>query len=386
MPKHLSPRKLAALAAAALLLLVYACSGGGSSPPGSQPTTEIPVPSPFPGITSEVVVPNADHPAALAFAPDGRLFYAEQNTGAVRIVAPDGQLNAKPFAQLEVAAGSGWGLLGLALDPDFETNHYVYLYFTQPVEERTARPVVVRFTEENNRGVGETRIIDDLPEATLFGEYAVGGQMRFGPDGYLYVTIGDHISTDFAQDLDSVRGKILRVNKADGSAAPDNPFVNSSTADPRVFAYGLLDAHDLAFHPTTGEMYVTENGTYFCCDEVNRVLAGQNFGWPQVGPEQGSVPPIHLFKLTENVTKVQPTGIEFVSGDTYPSLGDSLLTCEEVSKFMRRLVLAPARTSVQSEVVVVADCSLDIATSPDGIIYYSNGSEIRRLVEAGASP
>ena len=210
--------------------------------------------------------------------------------------------------------------------------------------------------------------------------------MRFGLDGYLYVTIGDHISTDFAQDLGSVRGKILRVNKADGSAAPDNQFVNSSTADPRVFAYGLLDAHDLAFHPTTGEMYVTENGIYFCCDEVNRVLAGQNFGWPQVGPEQGSIPPIHLYKLTEDVTKVQPTGIEFVSGDTYPSLGDSLLTCEEVSKFMRRLVLAPNRARVQSDDVVVADCSLDIATSPDGIIYYSNGSEIRRLVEAGASP
>ena len=383
MPKHLSPRKLATPAAAALLLLVYACGGGGSSTPASQATTVIPVPSPFPGITSEVVVPNADHPDALAFAPDGRLFYAEQNTGAVRIVSAQGQLLPAAFVQAQVAQGPGWGLLGLALDPAFASNHYVYLYFTKPTSANKAQPVVVRYTEANNKGTSPTTIINNFPEATLYGEYAVGGDLRFGPDGYLYITVGDHISTDLAQDLGSVRGKILRVDKADGSAPSDNPFVGLADADPRVFAYGFLDPHDMTFQPTSGALYADENGTYFCCDELNVVRKGGNYGWPLIGQQQKGIFPIHFFELpgTDPVgTKVRPEGLEFVSASAYPALGDSLLVCEDATSYMRRLALSTNQTKVVSDDVVVGDCNLDIAAAPDGTIYYSNTEEIRRLV------
>ena len=375
------------LAALPLLAIALACGGGNgsSSPPEPQATTELPVPTPFPGITSEVVVPNADFPVALAFAPDGRLFYAEQNTGAVRVVSAQGELLATPFVQTQVAVAPGWGLLGLALDPDFASNQYVYLYLTKPLGTNTAQPVVVRYTDADNKGTDPTTIIDDFPEATLYGEYAVGGDLRFGPDGYLYITVGDHISTDLAQDLDSVRGKILRVDKADGSAAPDNPFVGRADADDRVFAYGFLDPHDITFHPATGELYANENGTYFCCDEVNIVREGEDHGWPKVGQDQDGVLPIYYFAFPGSEpgsTKVRPEGIEFVSADAYPPLGDSLLVCEEATSYMRRLVIG-ANRKVQSDDIVVADCTYDIAVSPDGAIYYSNDAEIRRLVESG---
>ena len=369
----------------ALLAIALACGGGdgGSSTGGPNgQTTAVPIPSPFPDIASEVVVPNADFPVALAFAPDGRLFYNERDTGSVRIVSAQGELLASPFVQTQVAVAPGWGLLGLAMDPDFASNHYVYLYLTRPVDTDTAQPVVVRYTDVNNKGTEPTTIIDDFPEAALYGEYAIGGGIRFGPDGYLYITVGDHISTDLAQDLSSVRGKVLRVDKADGSAASDNPFVDRAGADPRVFAYGFLDPHDMTFDTQNGELYADENGTYFCCDEVNIVREGEDHGWPRIGQEQEGVQPIYYFAFpgTEpGSTKVRPEGIEFVSADAYPPLGDSLLVCEDATSYMRRLVIG-ANRKVQSDDIVVADCTYDIAVSPDGAIYYSNASEIRKLV------
>lgn len=371
--------------APAVVVLTFACGEGAPEATDGVTETEtpLPVPSPFPGISSEVVVPKAEFPVVLAFAPDGRLFYNERNTGNVRVVTPDGQLLEEPFLHVDVAFNEAmpWGLVGLALDPDFETNHYVYIYFTEPVGEDRAKPVIMRFTDVNNRGSSGEVVVDDLPQARLFGEYYVGGNIHFGPQGYLYVPIGDFDSSDLAQDLNSVRGKILRINKEHGSAAPDNPFVNQPGADPRVFAYGLLWPYDFAFDPRSGEMFVTERGFYFCCDELNVIRGGQDYGW--AGTPEEAVPPIYGFALPDQTTeasKVYPAGIEFVSSDDYPALGDSLLVCEEGTKYMRRLSLTPSRNHVESDDIVVADCQLDIAVSPDGVVYYSNATEIRRLV------
>ncbi|TET18124.1 MAG: hypothetical protein E3J81_00775, partial [Dehalococcoidia bacterium] len=120
--------------------------------------------TPF-GVRSELVTA-ADQPAAMAFAPDGRLLYAEQLTGNIRVVTAEGELLEEPFAQVEVALYIEWGLTGLALDPDFETNHYVYAFLTEPIDPDTpvGRPAVVRFTDSNNKGVGPKIIVDDLPE------------------------------------------------------------------------------------------------------------------------------------------------------------------------------------------------------------------------------
>ena len=393
-----------------VLLLAAAC-GGEEGPAVEQPSltppataSSQPTSTSFPGIRSEVVVPDAQFPVKLAFAPDGRLFYSELGTGNIRVISADGQLLPEPFAHVNVAEFQLWGLFGLAFDPEFDTNHYVYAYFIEPTLEGGGRAVVMRFTDSDNTGTDATVIGGDLAESGPMDETPhVGGNIMFGPDGYLYVSLGDfapfaetigaRIETAFnAQNLGILPGKILRVDKKDGSPPPDNPFVNLPDADPRIFTYGLRNVFDFTFHPQTGQLYANDNGPENC-DELNLVTKGENYGWPlsfEFGVEDCSkgqpVPPIHVYarpgmKGEELGSSVAPTAIQFVTGDLYPSLAGSLLICEWNTGFMRALVLGGEnQDEVLSDDVVAEDCQLDIAVSPDGIIYYSNSSEIRRLL------
>jgi len=348
--------------------------------------------TPF-GVRSELVTA-ADQPAAMAFAPDGRLLYAEQLTGNIRVVTAEGELLEEPFAQVEVALYIEWGLTGLALDPDFETNHYVYAFLTEPIDPDTpvGRPAVVRFTDSNNKGVDSKIIIDDLPETLPAAPgFNANGSIDFGPDGFLYLSLGDYDTPELVQDLSNPAGKMLRVSKQDGSAVEDNPFVDDPEADPRIFAYGFREPFAFAFHPGTGQVYGSDN-TPVSCEELNLIQPGANYGWPEVGEfpyadceASKGTKAIHFFTQEEMqpgdfLSLVVVSGLEFVSGDTYPLLSDSLLVCESETKLMRRLVLSGANfNQVTEDAVGLKDCDMDIAVSPDGIIYYSNEEEIRRL-------
>ena len=369
-----------------LLSLAVACGGGEENPFEVQ---------------SELVT-SAANPIAMAFAPDERLFYTEHSTGNVRIVTPDGSLQEEPFAQVDVSAKFDWGLNGIALDPEFETNHYVYVSFTEPATTeaerlagvRIARPVVTRFTDVDGRGVDPEVIVGDLPETDPErGAFSAIGNIGFGPDGFLYIGMGDYDLFDPAQDLSVAQGKILRVDKEDGSAAPDNPFVDEAGADPRIFAYGFRKAFNFDFHPETGQMYATDHSGV-TCDELNLIQAGANYGWPLAQEfrfgdclEGQVTPPIYSFAPEGSMPMepeaiVDPRGMRFLSGSAYPLLsGDSLLVCELRTQLLRRLVLGGANLDqVVEDDIVVDDCGLDIAISPDGIIYYSTEKEIRRLV------
>lgn len=345
------------------------------------------------GYQAEVVVADANLPVALAAAPDGRLFYAEQTSGLIRVITADGTLVEQPFAQVESNfAPIDLGLLGLALDPDFESNGYVYAFYTQQTGDETSQPTIVRFTDQENRGVEPTVLMDDLPETVPKAYFNTVAAIHFGPDGYLYVSLGDYDQREFAQDLKVVQGKILRVSKEDGSAPPDNPLVDDAEADHRIFAYGLRKVFDFAFHPDTGEIYAPD-GNSTTCDELNIIRAGQNYGWPMSYDfrfdsctEGQPTPGIHLFaqegmEPLDNLSVVSPAGVAFVSGEVYPGIGDGLLVCERATGLMRRLVLeGPDQDEVVSDDVVVEDCSLDVTAGPDGTIFYTNLTEVRRLV------
>lgn len=377
--KKTTPLLATAAALLSLLLLASACGNGES---------------PF-GVKSELVTA-ADHPVAIAFAPDGRLFYAEQFSGNIRVVTAEGELLEAPFAHLDVALYIEWGLTGLALDPDFESNHYLYALFTEPVDPDTpvGRPVVVRFTERDNQGIDPKVIVGDL--ATTVPEHPglnANGRIHFGPDGYLYISLGDYDTPELVQDLSTPVGKILRVNKEDGTAARNPLFINNPDADRRIFAYGFREPFDFAFQGQTGQIYGSDNTSAGTCEELNLIQAGANYGWPQVGEfpyadclagEQTKA--IHFFAADDRqpgdfLSFVNVSSLEFVSGDVYPLLGDSLLVCESETRLMRRLILSGAALDqVTDDAVVVQDCQLAIATSPDGTVYYSNENEIRRLV------
>ncbi len=366
-----------------LLVLISGCGGGGN---------------PF-GVTSEFVV-EADNPAAMAFTPDGRLFYVEQFTGNIRVVSEEGDLLEQPFAQVEVVLYLEWGLTGLAVDPDFEENDYVYAFLTEPVDPDTpiGRPVVVRFTDRNNQGVDPEVIVDDLPESLPAAPgFNANGNIHFGPDGFLYVSLGDYDTPALVQDLSAPEGALLRVSKDDGSAPDDNPFADDLDDDPRIFAFGFREPFDFAFHPETGQVYGSDN-TPVSCEELNLIEAGSNYGWPDVGEfpfadclAGDQVTAIHFFALEEMepgefLAFVEVSGLEFVSADVYPLLSDALLVCESLTSLMRRLILTGSEFDEVAadeegvDNIVVEDCDRDIATSPDGIIYYSNETEIRRLV------
>lgn len=376
-----------------------ACDGGGS---GGDDVED----NPF-GLTSEVVAPAANSDA-MQFAPDGRLFFVEHWTGDVRIVE-NGQLLADPFVHIDdVWAGIQVGLTGLALDPDFATNHFVYLMYTKkmsdgpPVE---GRPLVVRFTDSNNKGIDETTIIDDLPSANDQKPFNANGSLHFGPDGYLYLTLGDYdepaklgpSGKPQAQDLSTPIGKMLRVNKEDGTAPASNPFVNDPNADPRIYAYGFRAAFNFTWNPTTNKLYGTDS-TGNTCEGVNIIVSGGNYGWPNVGDFPYSDcalgrPNAPFGYLTRENLKPQDfdstvgaMGMEFISGAKYPMLGDSLVVCEARTQLLRRLVLTPPNLdAITANDVIARNCWLDVTVGPDGLIYYSNLTEIRKLVPPAAS-
>ena len=243
-------------------------------------------------------------------------------------------------------------------------------------------------------------ISEDFPD-TLLGHqgFKANGSIHFGPDGFLYATIGNYDSITplqtggkpFTQDLSSPIGKVLRINKNDGSGPPDNPFSGQPGTDARIFAYGFARASDFAFHPQTGRIYATDSTD--SCEELNVISAGGNYGGLPVGqfpyPDcSGGQQVAAIYFLASDGKKpgdfesyVDVSGLAFTSAQANPRLGDSLLVCEADTGQMRRLVLAsPDYTQVTSDDALTNDCNRSVVTGHGGAVYYSNDQEIDKIV------
>lgn len=233
------------------------------------------------GYSVETVAENLEVPWSLDFAPDGRIFLTERG-GQVRVIQ-DGRLLPDPVLSLGVGSGEG-GLLGIALDPDFEQTRKVYLYYTYGLFAQNR----VSYFVETDRGLsGEQVLLDGIPGHWVHD----GGRIAFGPDGMLYVTTGDAGDPGLSQDVSSLAGKILRI-APDGSVPPDNPFAGSP-----VYSYGHRNPQGLDWDGG-GNLVATEHGPSgergFAHDEINAIEAGANYGWPlAVGGEslEGAVDP-----------------------------------------------------------------------------------------------
>jgi len=233
----------------------------------------------FPASFTQIAVATGiSNPTVLAFAPDGRIFIAQQN-GVLRVVK-SGTLLTAPFLQLAVDANGERGLLGIAFDPDFTTNQYLYVYYTVPSSGTvTVHNRVSRFTA--NGDIAQTdseQVILDLDP--LGATNHNGGSIVFGPDRKLYVTTGENANPANSQNLDNYLGKVLRVN-TDGSVPIGNPFSTGSEARKRIWAYGLRNPYTLAFQSGTGRLFVNDVGQE-TWEEINdATTGGLNFGWPQ---------------------------------------------------------------------------------------------------------
>ncbi|MEY3050484.1 MAG: hypothetical protein RLY31_269 [Bacteroidota bacterium] len=224
-------------------------------------------------------------PVGMALLPDGRLLLVEKY-GRVLLVK-DGVLQPQPFFELEVDNFSERGLLGIAVDPQFDSQPYVYLYYTVPEEKHNR---VVRITVAGDFGIpGSMVTLLDLDE--LSGPYHNAGAMSFGADGLLYIAAGDGTNASNAQSLSSLLGKILRI-QPDGGIPTDNPFYDIAEGKYRaIWSMGHRNPFAMTVQPGTGRIYTTDVGSDKF-EEVNEITKGANFGWPSVeGFLDGATPP-----------------------------------------------------------------------------------------------
>lgn len=315
---------------------------------------------------------NVKIPMSLAFSPDGRLFFNEVSEGRVRVIE-NGQLLPQPWFSTQVAQGPELGLLGLALDPDFAQNRYVYLYYSEPDPDRRnnvpRRNRVVRLTDHDGTGADMHVVLDGLPVSRT-GRHA-GGRIAFGPDRMLYVTVGNAESSRLGQELGSLGGKVLRM-RPDGTAPGDNPFPDSL-----VFALGFRNPFGLAFHPLTGGVYGNDNGGKGH-DELNMLQPGGNYGNPVV-EGRGNDPRFIDPMWESGEPSIGPTGMVFYSGGMFPELQNDLLFCGVHLGALRRARLGgPNLDEVQHIDDLAEECRLDVAVGPDGAIYFASINRIYR--------
>jgi len=328
-------------------------------------------------LTFQSVLPGLNFPVGLSLAPAGRVFFNERLTGKIRIINQQWQLVSTEFCQIAIATSGEQGLLGLTLDPDFATNHFVYVYHSAsgPLRNR-----VVRYTESGGSCTNPQIILDNLPASTNHN----GGIIQFGPDGKLYVVIGDAENTANAQSLTSLAGKILRVN-SDGSAPSDNPFFSNANANAqKVFSFGHRNSYGFTFHPHTGHLWETENGPGDN-DEINRVVAGGNFGWPTVGGIANN--PSFLNPILAYTPTIAPTGIIAIPEDStvYPvSYKNNLLFAAWNDGLIRRVVLSGADLTQLGSTSTAYNGGqgglLSMMLGADGYVYVSNDGGIFKVV------
>jgi glucose/arabinose dehydrogenase len=238
----------------------------------------------------------------LAFTQDGTMFVADKDVGEIRIVR-DGEILDEPFVTLPVQVTvNETGLLGVAVDPAFPDEPWVYAYYTGT----DVMNHLVRIRADGHRGTEIQPLLDLLPATAGWHN---GGDLAFGPDGKLYVSVGDGHDGSRSQDPNGIGGRILRLNP-DGSIPDDNPL---GPGNP-TFALGIRNSFGLCFDPETGELWETENGPSGE-DEINLIEPGANYGWPeQLGPggEPDFVDPVLDFPDT-----IVPTGCAVSDGSLF---------------------------------------------------------------------
>ncbi|MFE6305811.1 PQQ-dependent sugar dehydrogenase [Nocardiopsis sp. NPDC057823] len=291
-----------AAAAAAAAALTAACGAGGTS--GDTAGGAGPGTGGAPGTAGAAVGEPRVHATGLevpwgaAVLPDGSVLVAERDSGEVVRVAEDG--TAATVGSVEgVSPGGEGGLLGLAVDPAFPNEPYVYVYFTSSSDNRIAR-----LEYDPQEGLtGQETLLDGIPAA---GNHN-GGRIAFGPDGFLYAGTGDAGDPSLSQDRDSLGGKILRIT-TEGEPAGDNPFGNAA------YSYGHRNVQGLAWDEE-GRLYATEFGQNEW-DEVNLIEPGGNYGWPEVegeGGGDGFVDPL----VTWTTDEASPSGAAVAGGSLW---------------------------------------------------------------------
>jgi glucose/arabinose dehydrogenase len=348
-----------------LVLLCAACgqtgqgSGNGDEPEpidaggGKTEDTAGSEGAPAKRVEVSTLATNLEVPWSFAFLPDGDALVTERDSGKLLRASPSGDVRE---VQTLPEGGSGeGGLLGVAVSPDFEEDRYVYAYYTTESDNR-----VVRF----RLGEAPEPILTGIPVNTFHD----GGRIRFGPDGMLYVSTGDAGDSGNSQDRGSLGGKILRI-EPNGSVPADNPFPGSP-----VYSYGHRNVEGLAWD-ADGQLYASEFGQN-TWDEVNRIEAGENYGWPEVegkgGENEGYVDPVTVWPTSE----ASPSGAEIMVNGAIPQWEGDLFVTALRGERLWHLELNDRGEITGREKLLDGEVGRvrDVAQAPDGSLWVSTSN------------
>ncbi len=312
-------------------------------PPIPEPTTE------YGNEYVQVLATNLEKPWAIDFAGD-KIFVTEK-VGRVRVIE-SGVLLDDPLATLRTANVFDGGLLGIAVHPAFDKNHFIYVYYTYE-KDGALWNKILRITESNNKLDAAKTIFDNIPGSV----YSNGGVIKFGPDGKLYVGTGSVSDSHGPQDIQSLEGKILRLND-DGTIPDDNPFSNSP-----VFSFGHMNPKGLGWD-NAGNLFVTEMGPSKN-DEINLVQPGGNYGWPEqeCSGNEEFVDPINCYDPA-----IEPGGIVFYYGDKI-KLENSLVLASLRASQLFNLEIDEGGIKSQKSILSGVGRIRDVAVGPDGYLY-----------------
>ncbi len=332
-------------------------------------------PAPPPTFSAVPVAGGIANPTAMAFAPDGRLFVCQQ-TGQLRVIE-NGVLLPDPFVAITVNSSGERGLLGIAFDPNFATNQFVYVYYTATTPAIHNR--VSRFTASGNVAVAGSEVpILDLNNLSATNHN--GGAIHFGPDGMLYIAVGENANAANSQSVGNLLGKILRIN-SDGTLPINNPTTfpgiagSPSGINQAIWSVGLRNPYTFDFQPGSGRMFINDVGQT-SWEEINDGIAGSNYGWSLCEgvcspPNANFRDPLFQYGHGGGAT----TGCAITGGAfynpaivTYPSdYVGKYFYAEFCSGWIRRF--DPA-TGTSQPFVSGLSSPVDLKVGPDGNLYY----------------
>ncbi|MDE1726109.1 MAG: PQQ-dependent sugar dehydrogenase [Thaumarchaeota archaeon] len=319
----------------------------------ASPSNSIVIPPPTTSPTGtdavQIVATNLQKPWAMSFG-DNKIFFTEK-VGRIRVI-DNGTLANESVADLHVADITDAGLLGIAVHPDFEKNHFIYVYYTYKDGDNLWNKVL-RVTESNDKITDATTILDKIPGA----EFDDGGVIKFGPDKKLYIGTGDATDQNSTQDLKSLAGKILRLDD-DGSIPQDNPFPNSP-----VYSYGHRNPQGLSWDDK-GNLYETEEGPTRN-DEINLIKPGQNYGWPN--QECTGAPQSQAALVCYNPS-IGPAGITYYSTGKL-DIKNSLILATLIGHSLYQLPVQNGTILEQKIILDGVGRIRGVSEGPDGYLY-----------------
>lgn len=332
-------------------------------------------------LSEKVLIKSLEDPWAVVSAPDKNIWITEQ-AGRIHIYGSDfkHQYTLSEFPDL-VALGQG-GLLDVAFHPQFDQNGWVYLAYTVgPRGKWHTR--ITRFSLKN-KALHDPLLIIEGPEGTDGAHF--GCRLLFDKEGFLYATFGERHQQEKAQDLGTLHGKIVRLHD-NGEIPADNPF----GADNPVFSYGHRNPQGLDMQPATGALYVAEHGPsgYDAPgggDEINRLIAGKNYGWPVIHhneSQQGMVTPLRAY-----TPAIAPSGIAFYTGEAIPEWKGDLFVANLRGRSLLRLRLGDKGEAVEEEFLLQNKFGRlrDVATAPDGALLVLSDSGLLIQLKANLGP